>query len=60
MAMAYINQQGRTSSAILENEAALLLTWVVENLQALSAVHVAGKDNVAANYLSWVCLDTGE
>lgn len=52
--------QGGTASASLMEEAVLLLQWVEAILMALLVVHVAGKDKVQANFLSYHKVDLTE
>lgn len=52
MAKAFINRQGGTRSRTLSWEAALLFDWVEVNLHSILAEHLAGLDNVQADWLS--------
>lgn len=56
----YITHQEGTGSVHLECEITSLLAWVEDNLLTLSVAHVAGKDNVAANFLSQHHLNPGK
>ncbi|XP_030062722.1 MBT domain-containing protein 1 [Microcaecilia unicolor] len=59
-AVAYINRQGGTRCRLLCREAESLLAWAEIHLTAISASHVAGVDNVQADFLSRHTLDPGE
>ncbi len=50
--VAYINKQGGTRSVALCLLTRQILLWCLEHRVVLSAIHIAGKSNVLADYLS--------
>lgn len=50
--VAYINKQGGTRSRRLQSIAQEILSWAEGNLASISAVHLKGKNNCLADYLS--------
>lgn len=51
-AKAYVNRQGGTRSKRLRAEAMVLMGWAEQNLGSLQAEHLAGSDNIPADWLS--------
>ncbi|XP_029460045.1 uncharacterized protein LOC115092844 isoform X1 [Rhinatrema bivittatum] len=58
--VAYINSQGGTRSRLVAAEADQLLAWAERNLQHIAVSHIAGVDNIQADFLSRQQLDPGE
>lgn len=59
-AVAYLNHQGGTRSSAALREASRTLRWAELHVPALSAVHIPGVDNWAADFLSRETVDPGE
>ncbi|XP_041419427.1 uncharacterized protein LOC121393829 isoform X1 [Xenopus laevis] len=51
-AVSYIRKQGGTHSQSLIRELYPIMTWAESNLQDISAIHLPGKQNVLADFLS--------
>ncbi|CAJ0949668.1 unnamed protein product [Ranitomeya imitator] len=59
-AFVYLNHQGRTRSGQVMAEAAKILWWAERHVPAISAVHIPGVENWAADFLSRQGLAKGE
>ncbi|CAJ0923458.1 unnamed protein product [Ranitomeya imitator] len=59
-AVAYINHQGGTRSRAAMREVSLILRWAETNHSIISAVHIPGVENWAADFLSRQGLASGE
>ncbi|CAJ0958249.1 unnamed protein product [Ranitomeya imitator] len=59
-AVAYINHQGGTRSRAAMQEVSLILRWAETNHSIISAVHIPGVENWAADFLSRQGLASGE
>ncbi|CAJ0931053.1 unnamed protein product [Ranitomeya imitator] len=59
-AVAYINHQGGTRSRAAMQEVSLILRWAETNHSIISAVHIPGVENWAADFLSRQGLVSGE
>ncbi|XP_044151545.1 nuclear pore complex protein Nup155 [Bufo gargarizans] len=59
-AVAYLNHQGGTRSVMALREASQILRWAEDHVPVLSAVHIPGVDNWAADFLSRQLVDPGE
>ncbi|CAJ0954016.1 unnamed protein product [Ranitomeya imitator] len=59
-AVAYINHQGGTRSKAAMQEVKLILLWAERNHSVISAVHIPGEENWAADFLSRQGLASGE
>lgn len=57
-AMVDLNKQGGTSSAGLQRIAAGIFAWVEETLGSISAHHLKGTQNLLADFLSRVRMDS--
>ncbi|XP_040286209.1 dynein heavy chain 8, axonemal [Bufo bufo] len=59
-AVAYLNHQGGTRSVMALREASRILRWAETHVPVLSAMHIPGVDNWAADFLSRQLVDPGE
>lgn len=57
---AHVNRQGGTRSKALMEEVRLLCRWAEHNVSSIRAEHIAGVDNVRADWLSRASLDHAE
>lgn len=58
--VAYLNKQGGTKCRSLCRLTAKIFAWAEGNIRSLSAVHLKGIDNIAADFLSRITLQKGE
>lgn len=58
--VAYLNKQGGTRSRSLCLLSAKIFSWAEGNIRSLSAVHLRGVENTAADFLSRTTLQKGE
>ncbi|CAJ0939180.1 unnamed protein product [Ranitomeya imitator] len=59
-AVAYVNHQGGTRSSLALAEVSKILLWAEATVPVISAVHIPGVDNWAADFLSREGLAAGE